>query len=65
MTLDDLIFKLRFGEPDADDIAEAVDYLRDYKDVMQYICKSKEWVDVALRYSLEHSSVEAEHTDGK
>ena len=64
MKLDDLIYELKFGEPDADTIAEAVDYLRDYKDVMLYIGKVKEWVDVALRYNLDHSSMEAEHNAG-
>ena len=39
--LDDLIYRMRFERTDSDMVAEAVDYLRDYKDLLLVVNKLK------------------------
>lgn len=51
--LDDLIYKMRFERTDSDMVAEAVEYLRDYRDLLLIVNKLKSDVDFMLNKYLD------------
>ena len=49
-SLDELIFTMRFERTDSDTIAEATEYLRDYKDLLVIVQKLKDDFDTLTRF---------------
>ena len=51
--LDDLIYRMRFERTDSDMVAEAVEYLRDYKDLLMIVNKLKSDFDFMINKYLD------------